>query len=61
MLFVVQVRWRGKGPWQDVEECLTPTLAEELAAEYRQEGHFARIRFKSQRPTGHFSTQVSTD
>ena len=60
-MWVVRVQWRGRGPWQDIEECLTIGLALGLAEEYRRDGHHARLWFKRppSPPRDNFSAQAS--
>jgi hypothetical protein len=42
-MWVVSVRWRGKGVWEQTEACHGIDLANELADEYREDRHAARV------------------
>jgi hypothetical protein len=46
-MWVVHVRWRGRGRWKGVEECHGYDVAVELVWEYRDDGHKARLRLLS--------------
>jgi hypothetical protein len=42
--YVVEVWWRRKGKRETVEVCELPETAEALVWDYRDDGHWARVK-----------------